>query len=206
MVERFLKYVRYEKRYSEHTVLAYKTDLAQFSDFVKITFEDVPENASYPIIRSWIISLSEAGVEPRSINRKIACLRSFFKFLLKQGVINTDPVLRIKILKSKKKLPHFVTATDMSAILDANVIPENHTELRNLLIIELLYGTGMRLSELINLKESSINYADRSVKVLGKRNKERVIPFSDPLVKLLKKYREVRDREIGKQSTYFLLT
>jgi len=99
MVERFLKYVRYEKRYSEHTVLAYRTDLLQFSAFVQKSFDDVPENATYGIIRSWVISLSEANVDPRSINRKIACLRSFFKFLLRQGVVKRDPVLRIKILK-----------------------------------------------------------------------------------------------------------
>ena len=206
MVERFLKYVRYEKRYSEHTVLAYKTDLAQFSDFVKITFEDLPENATYPIIRSWIISLSESGVEPRSINRKIACLRTFFKFLMKQGVVSTDPVVRIKILKSKKKLPHFVTQADMTAILDSSQVPDDHRGLRSLLVMELLYGTGMRLSELINLKEGSINYSDRSIKVLGKRNKERVIPFSDPLVNLLKKYREVRDREFDRHSAFLLVT
>jgi integrase/recombinase XerC len=206
MVERFLKYIRYEKRYSEHTVLAYETDLLQFSEFVKTTFEDLPEKATYPIIRSWIISLSEADLDARSINRKIACLRSFFKFLLRQGVITTDPVLRIKILKSKKKLPHFVTSADMSKILDTAGIPDAHKDFRELLVIELLYGTGMRRSELINMKDSAINYADQTVKVLGKRNKERIIPFSDPLVNLLKKYREVRDREVDKQSGYFLVT
>jgi len=206
MVERFLKYIRYEKRYSEHTVLAYRTDLLQFSDFVSKSFDEVPENANYGIIRSWIISLSEANVDPRSINRKIACLRSFFKFLLKQGVVTKDPVTRIKILKSRKKLPHFVTESDMTSILDSGGIPDEHEELRNLLVVELLYGTGMRLSELINLKDTSINFGDRSVKVLGKRNKERVIPFSEPLVNLLRKYREVRDREIGKQLPFFLVT
>jgi integrase/recombinase XerC len=206
MVERFLKYIRYEKRYSEHTVLAYRTDLLQFSDFISKSFDDVPENANYGIIRSWIISLSEADVDARSINRKIACLRSFFKFLLKQGVVTKDPVVRIKILKSKKQLPHFVPESDMAAILDSSGIPDDHEGLRNLLVVELLYGTGMRLSELINLRDTSINYSDSSVKVLGKRNKERIIPFSEPLVNLLKKYREVRDREIGKQLPFLLVT
>jgi integrase/recombinase XerC len=206
MVERFLKYIKYEKRYSEHTVLAYQNDLTQFSTFVSSEFEELPENASYAIIRSWIISLSEKNVEPRSINRKIASLRTFFKFLMKQGIIARDPVVRIKILKSKKKLPHFVTESDMTAILDNSVVPEDHDGLRNVLIIELLYGTGIRLSELIGLKNASVNFGDMSIKVLGKRNKERIIPFSDPLVNLLKKYREVRDREIGNQSPFLLVT
>lgn len=206
MVERFLKYIRYEKRYSEHTVLAYKTDLRQFSDFVASSFEELPERATYAIIRSWVISLSEAKADPRSINRKIASLRTFFKFLMRQGVVARDPVLRIKILKSKKKLPHFVTEPDMTSMLDTLAAPDGHDELRDVLIMELLYGTGMRLSELIGLKDTSINFGDRSVKVLGKRNKERIIPFSDPLVNLIKKYREVRDREIERQSPFFLVT
>src|SRR5690349_15758988 len=180
MVERFLKYLQYEKRYSPHTLLAYSNDLSQFSGFIKTDFEEVPENASYGMIRSWIISLSEAGNDARSINRKIACLRSFYKFLLKQGAITKDPVLRIKVLKSKKKLPHFVTESDMTAVLDNAPTADEFEELRNVLIIELLYGTGIRRSELIHLKDSSINFHDRSVKVLGKRNKERIIPFADP--------------------------
>lgn len=206
MVERFLKYIRYEKRYSEHTVLAYQTDLQQFSDFLAATFEEQPQLATYPMIRSWIIDLSEKHVEPRSINRKIASLRTFFKFLLRQGVVTKDPVQRVKILKTKKKLPHFVTEHDMTAILDSSPQTDDHDELRNVLIIELLYGTGIRLAELIGLKDTSINYADRSIKVLGKRNKERVIPFSEPLVKLMKTYREVRDRVAEKQSPWFLVT
>jgi integrase/recombinase XerC len=206
MVERFLKYLQYEKRYSAHTLLAYSTDLRQFSDFIKAEFEELPENASYGIIRSWVISLSEAGTDARSINRKIACLRSYYKFLVRQEIITKDPTVRIKILKVKKKLPHFVTETDMTSVLDGEMLPYSFEELRDVVIIELLYGTGVRLSELINLKDSSINYRDQTLKVLGKRNKERLIPFSDPLVNLLDRYRGVRSREIGKDTPYFLVT
>jgi len=206
MVEKFLKYIQYEKRYSAHTLLAYSTDLKQFSGFIKKEFEESSEHASYGMIRSWIISLSENNHDPRSINRKIACLRSYFKFLLRQGVIAKDPVLRIKILKSKKKLPHFVTENDMTVVLDTDNPADEFEDLRNVVIIELLYGTGIRLSELINLKDGSINFRDRSLKVLGKRNKERIIPFSDPLVNLLERYRGVRNREIGKDTSYFLVT
>lgn len=206
MVERFLKYLKYEKRYSPHTLLSYSTDLRQFSEFLRKEFEELAENATYGMIRSWIIQLSENNNDPRSINRKIACLRSFYKFLLRQGLITKDPIIRIRILKSKKKLPHFVTENDMTAVLDMQAIGDGFEDLRNVVIIELLYGTGVRLSELINLKDSSINFRDRSVKVLGKRNKERIIPFSDPLVNLLERYRGARNREIGKDTPYFLVT
>jgi integrase/recombinase XerC len=206
MVDKFLKYLRYEKRYSTHTLLAYSTDLKQFSGFINHEFEEATEQATYGMIRSWIISLSESNQDPRSINRKIACLRSYYKFLMRQGVIVKDPVQRIKILKSKKKLPHFVTENEMTAVLDNESAPEGFEDLRNVVIIELLYGTGMRLSELINLKDASINFHDRSLKVLGKRNKERIIPFSDPLVNLLERYRGVRNREIGKDIPFFLVT
>jgi integrase/recombinase XerC len=206
MVEKFLKYLQYEKRYSPHTLLAYSTDLKQFSSFIKSEFEDLPENANYGMIRSWVISLSETDTDARSINRKIASLRSYYKFLLKQGTITKDPVIRIKILKVKKKLPHFVTETDMTAVLDSEAVSDEFEELRNVVIIELLYGTGVRLSELIHLKDSSINFHDQSLKVLGKRNKERVIPFADPLVRLLQRYRGVRNREIGSDTPYFLVT
>jgi integrase/recombinase XerC len=206
MVARFLKYLQYEKRCSAHTVLAYSTDLCQFSEFIKTEFEDLPESASYGMIRSWITSLSEASNDARSINRKIASLRSYYKFLLRQGSITKDPVVRVKVLKTRKKLPHFVTENEMSAVLDSSEAPDEFEELRNVVIIELLYGTGVRLSELINLKDSSINFRDLSLKVLGKRNKERIIPFSDPLVNLLERYRAVRNREIGKDTPYFLVT
>jgi integrase/recombinase XerC len=206
MVARFLKYLQYEKRCSAHTVLAYSTDLRQFSEFIKTEFEDLPESASYGMIRSWITSLSEASNDARSINRKIASLRSYYKFLLRQGSITKDPVVRVKVLKTRKKLPHFVTENEMSAVLDSSEAPDEFEELRNVVIIELLYGTGVRLSELINLKDSSINFRDLSLKVLGKRNKERIIPFSDPLVNLLERYRAVRNREIGKDTPYFLVT
>ena len=206
MVDRFLKYLQYEKRYSAHTILAYSTDLRQYSEFIRKEFDELTEKANYGMIRSWIISLSEAQTDARSINRKIACLRSYYKFLLRQGTILKDPVARVKILKSKKKLPHFVTENDMTAVLDNEALSGEFEEIRNVVIIELLYGTGIRLSELINLKDTSINFRDHSVKVLGKRNKERIIPFSDPLVDLLEKYRGVRNREIGKETPFFLVT
>jgi integrase/recombinase XerC len=200
MVEAFLKYLQFEKRYSPQTVLSYQTDLQQFQQFLEKDFSTTPQEVNYALVRSWIVNLVEAGIGNASINRKIACLRSFFKFLMKQEIISKDPMLKIKILKTPKRLPHFVSENDAVKLLDNVEFPKNHEGVRDQLILELFYGTGMRLSELINLKESRINLKDRTLKVLGKRNKERVIPFSVTLVSMIDDYVKVRNREIAKQN------
>ena len=205
MIDSFLKYLQFEKRYSPQTVLSYATDLQQFEKFLKEEFETNPHGASYALVRSWIIKLTESNIGNTSINRKIACLRSFYKFLRKQETIITDPMVKIRILKSTKRLPHFVSENDSVKLLDHLSFPNNHEGLRDQLILELFYGTGMRLSELINLKESRINLKDRTLKVLGKRNKERVIPFSNPLVPLIEEYIKLRNREIKPQDHGLLL-
>jgi integrase/recombinase XerC len=205
MVDSFLKYLQFEKRYSPQTVLSYQTDLNQFQNFLHKEFSDTPvKDANYGLIRSWIVSLVEGKIGPTSINRKIACLRSFYKFLLKQEVIGKDPMLKIKILKAPKKLPHFVSESDSIKLLDNVAFPSNHEGKRDQLIIELFYGTGMRLSELINLKESRINLRERTLRVLGKRNKERVIPFANNLVSMIEGYVKIRNREVPKQDHEFL--
>jgi integrase/recombinase XerC len=197
MVDSFLKYLQYEKRYSPKTVLSYQTDLDQFQKFVSEEFrEEKIEGAAYGIVRSWVVKLIDLKFDPVSINRKIACLRSFYKFLLKQGVIEKDPMMKIKVLKTKKKLPHFVQENDMINLLDINDFQNTHEGWRNRLILELLYGTGMRLSELISLKEKNVNLRDQTIKVLGKRNKERVIPFSQSIVSVIEEYRKVRNKEV----------
>lgn len=207
MVESFLKYIQFEKRFSPHTLLSYKTDLQQFGKFLKQTYAEAkPELADFGMVRSWIVQLVENNRDSSSVNRKIACLRSYYKFLMKREVITRDPMLKIRILKSKKKLPHFVKENDMVEMLDKN--PEftgDHAGLRDRLILELLYGTGMRLSELINLKESQIDLANRTVKVLGKRNKERVIPFSRSLVSLIETYRKAKKKEVELKDSQYLL-
>lgn len=210
MVESFLKYLQYERRYSPRTLVAYETDLRQFEAFLKSEFESKPRDANYGMVRGWIVSLSENKLDAPSINRKIACLRSFFKFLRKREEITKDPMLKVKVLKTKKKLPHFVNENEIISLLD--VKPETkekteHEQKRDQAIIELLYGTGMRLSELIGLRDKDFNFHEQTVKVLGKRNKERVIPFSTGIVSLLKEYRVVRDREVVKvDPEYFFVT
>ena len=207
MGDSFLKYLQYEKRYSPKTVLAYQTDLQQFQDFLNKDFDAVPSaEANHALVRSWVVSLVEKEIDAASVNRKIACLRSYFKFLLRQEVITKDPMTKIKILKTKKKLPHFVQETDMVKVLDQIKFTKDFEGTRDQLVLELLYGTGMRLSELIGLKDLSINLKDRTLKVLGKRNKERVIPFTQSLVRLIEDYRKVRNKEIEKKSEKLLLT
>jgi integrase/recombinase XerC len=207
MVESFVRYLKFEKRVSPHTILSYQTDLKQLKAFLKQTFsEDKPEVASYGMIRSWIVQLVEAKMDPLSVNRKIACLRSFYKFLIKQEAISKDPMVKIKGLKTKKKLPHFVKENDMIDLLDgASNFNQDHNGLRDQLILELFYGTGIRLSELINLKEAQINLRDRTLKVLGKRNKERVVPFGVNLVSLIEAYRRVKKKEVEAKNHPFLL-
>jgi integrase/recombinase XerC len=205
MVDSFLKYLQFEKRVSQHTVLAYQNDLSQFGKFLSTTFnEQSSEKADYGMIRAWIVQLSESDIEPKSINRKIATLRSYYKHLLRQEVITVTPMTKIRVLKTKKKLPSFVKEGDMVNMLD-NVVFENTLEgWREHLILELFYGTGIRLSELIHLKESQVDLLNRTIKVLGKRNKERIIPFSGSIVSILEGYLRVRNKEVSMKGHGFL--
>jgi integrase/recombinase XerC len=219
MIESFFKYLQYEKRVSAHTVLAYKNDLFQFEKFLQQTFsENNPHQADYGMVRSWIVQLVENGLEPPSINRKIACLRTYFKFLLRQEVIGKDPMMKIRVLKTKKKLPSFVKEADMLEVLDGKPLDEN-SEIRTVrqgeqsefelqrdqLVLELFYATGIRLSELIHLKETNIDLRNCTIKVLGKRNKERVIPFGGNLVQLITDYISIRNKGVVKGNHGFLL-
>ena len=205
MIDSFLKYLQFEKRVSRHTLLAYKTDLQQFSAFIQNTFsESKPEAADYGMIRSWIINLVEGKIEALSVNRKIACLRSFYKFLLRQEYISKDPMLKIKGLKTKKQLPSFVKEGDMIALLDHTDFNGGFRSVREKLVLELFYATGIRLSELISLKENQIDLRNQTIKVIGKRNKERVIPFSKGIVPIINEYISIRNKEIEVKEHGFL--
>lgn len=205
MIDSFLKYLQFEKRVSRHTLLAYKTDLQQFSAFIQNTFAELkPEAADYGMIRSWIINLVEGKIEALSVNRKIACLRSFYKFLLRQECISKDPMLKIKGLKTKKQLPSFVKEGDMIALLDHSDFNGGFRGIREKLVLELFYATGIRLSELISLKENQIDLRNQTIKVIGKRNKERVIPFSKGIVPIINEYISIRNKEIEVKEHGFL--
>jgi integrase/recombinase XerC len=205
MIDSFLNFIQYEKRFSPHTVLSYRNDLSQFDAFLRETYEAETPQAAYTMVRSWIVSLVEQGLDALSINRKIASLRSYYKFLLRHEMIRKDPMTKIKILKTKKKLPHFVKEPDMNAMLDNTVFDDNHEGWRDKLVLELLYGTGIRLSELIHLKENQVNLRERTIRVIGKRNKERVIPFSKPLADVIQGYLKARNKEIGGNDSGLLI-
>ena len=195
MIKPFLKYLLQEKRYSEHTVNAYETDLLQFQDYLEcIDIELTLDQAGHKMLRAWVVSLIEAEINPRSVNRKIASLRSFYKFLLKREIISENPAAKIRPLKTAKALPDFVLKEEMDNLLDRVEFPIDFEGTRDKLIIELLYGTGMRLSELIHLKHQDVDHFNQSIKVLGKRNKERIIPLTLDNIRLIEAYSKVKEQ------------
>lgn len=205
MIDSFLKYLQFEKRLSANTVLAYQTDLEQYQLFISTNFPDfTTDTADFGLVRSWIVQLVEQGIEPVSVNRKIACLRSYYKHLMRQEIISKDPMLKIKVMKVRKKLPGFVKEHEMKSLLDQE-FENNLAGLRRKLILELFYGSGIRLSELINLRESNIDLRNRTIKVLGKRNKERVIPFNASLARSIDQYRQQRSKEVEVKNHGLLL-
>lgn len=187
-IDRFIRYLQFEKRFSPHTVTAYKNDLDQFSQYI-VAFQTELLNVTHQHVRTWIVSLMDDGIEARTINRKISSLRSFYKFLQREDLIGNSPMIYVRAPKIPKRLPIVITEQKMDILLDAQDVFSNDFQgIRDRLIIELLYGTGMRLSELVNLSDHDINRYEQQIKVLGKRNKERIIPISKPLAKLVGDY------------------
>jgi len=187
---KFIKYLSAEKRFSEHTITSYSTDLDQFSIFLSEEYQISNEvsEISFQIVRSWIASLLEKGVTPRSVNRKISTLKTYFKFLIRENVILESPMLKIVAPKSKKRLPVFIEENQIENLLNEVEFDEGFIGERDKLIIELFYVTGIRLSELINIKIFDINFSNSLIKVLGKRNKERLIPLSINIVNELQTF------------------
>lgn len=178
VVGSFVGYIKYEKRYSDHTVNAYFRDISQFVLFLSTSFSDVtPINATFRHVRSWVVSLIEDTNEARSVNRKLSALNSFYKYLLREKIVNFNPTEKIVPPKNKKRLPVFVEEKQMFDLLKEVDFGEGFKGDRDKLIIALFYSTGIRLSELISLKISDVDLHNNTIKVLGKRNKERIIPF-----------------------------
>lgn len=196
IIEFFLKYIQFEKRSSEHTLTAYRIDMKQFTEYLQKSYDfSHPQLADFQMIRSWIVSMAEKKVENRSINRKIATLRTFYKFLLKKKIIEKDPMFKVSALKTGKSIPSFVRESELDTLLDDVQFSEDFSGVRDKLVLELLYGTGMRLSEMINLKEQDIDAYKRVLMVLGKRNKQRVIPINEQLLLLIQQYKEFKVSE-----------
>ncbi len=178
-IERFVNFLRVEKRFSKHTVTAYSTDIEQFSIYLIAQYQikDLAE-CSHFIIRSWIVSLIEAEIDPRTVNRKVTTLRTFYRFLLKEGKILRSPMLKVQAPKVAKKLPEYVDEPKMEQLLSSKKESETFEDFRNNLIIDFFYRTGVRLSELIGVKIEDVNLHNLTITVLGKRNKIRQIPFT----------------------------
>lgn len=208
MIDSFLKYLTYEKRSSPHTIKSYQTDLSQFELFIQTHYNpNKIENADYRMIRDWMVQLVESGYTPRSINRKIASLRSYFKFLLKRDFVSKDPTQKIRILKSGKKMPHFIKEEEIIKLFDEYDFGNEFEGIRDKLLLELLYGTGIRLSELINLRHLDIDFYEGTIKVLGKRNKERIIPLNTELINLISHYKERKKEKFkGNGNEYLIVT
>lgn len=188
LIERFIQYLQFEKRFSPHTVTAYQKDLDQFSEFL-IQIEMDYINSSHTHIRSWVVELLDKGLEPKSINRKVSCVRSFYKFLQREQLIQKNPMLLVRAPKIPKRLPSIIEEQKLNSLLDKkDIFDANFGGVRDKLVIELLYGTGIRLSELVNLKVTDINIYEQHIKVLGKRNKERIIPTNNSLLLLIQQY------------------
>lgn len=177
-LDKFISYITLEKNYSIHTANAYEKDIVAFSAFCFSEYDLVEiEDISYAIIRNWIVSLSENGISNRSINRKLASLKAYYKFLQKIGQIESSPLAKHRALKTSKKIEIPFSEIEMESVLSKIAYPENFEGIRDKLIIHILYATGMRRAELINLKLSDIDFESLTIKVLGKRNKERIIPM-----------------------------
>ena len=194
MTHAFLNYLHSEKRYSPHTITSYQNDLGQFEAFMlDVDVDATLDTAHYQLIRSWIVSLLDQDLSPKSVNRKIASLRSYYKFLIAREIISSNPTAKIRPVKSKKPLPEFVLESEIHTLLDHVQFTDDFSGLRDKLVLELLYGTGMRLSELINLSPEDIDFYQRAIRVLGKRNKERIIPISSGNIELISSYIKVKD-------------
>lgn len=189
VIQPFINYLKFEKRFSQHTVLAYETDLAAFFDYIIVQYGETPlPELSHLFIRSWLASLKEGELTAKSINRKISTLRSFFKYNLKRGAIVQSPMGKITAPKNEKRLPQFVAERDMGTLMNHVEFGDDWKGKTERLLLTLFYNTGMRLSELIGLKESSFHFSNNSVKVLGKGNKERIIPVSAAVIDAVKEY------------------
>ncbi|MEA4979009.1 MAG: site-specific tyrosine recombinase/integron integrase [Petrimonas sp.] len=205
--EKLIQYLRNEKNYSSHTEISYLTDLTQFQQFIeKECGEFDPEQIDADLIRIWIAHLVEKGIKPRSVNRKLSAVKTFFNYLNKIEAVKGNPAEKVRGPKTPKRLPAFVNHEEMVRIIDdEQAYPDNFEGQRDQFIIELFYVTGMRKSELIGLKNSDIDYYAKTVRVTGKRNKQRIIPLSDDTLEKLKNYVQSRDREVENKSPFLFV-
>lgn len=198
----FIHYLEVEKRYSLHTVLAYEQDLDQFIEFAEIKNSSDWKEVTHQLVRGWVVSLLEQKVTGKSVARKLSCLRSFFKWLKQTGEVEVNPMLKVKGPKVEKRLPQFIKQSELNEVKTDILFVSNFDGVRDRLMFELFYQTGIRLSELLNLQESWV--LDTHIKVLGKRNKERVVPIGSELKNLINTYRLIKPNGPDSQIMLFV--
>lgn len=206
-VDQFLSFLSSEKRYSKHTLIAYKTDLSQFRDFLLEEYEiQDPKEVSNQIVRSWLVHLFEKRISAKSISRKLSSLKSFYRYLKQGGMLEKDPSLNAIAPKIPKKLPVFVKNAEMEKLFELMEFEDSHAGIRSKLILEILYSCGIRLDELIGIQHSDIDVYRRSIKIHGKRNKERLVPVYPKVMQLIKEYSAAKERKGFLAEKYLLLT
>lgn len=191
----FLQYLENEKRYSAHTLIGYETDIKQFQSFLKETFDQAEDTSVTSVmVRSWVVNLLEHGLNPRSVNRKLSSLKTYYRFLKKEGAVEINPMTAVVSPKTAKRLPEFVPEGDMQSLLGPEMFEDDFKGYRDKLIMELLYMTGIRKAELISIDVSDVDLQQGVIKVTGKRNKQRIIPIGKRLSETIGKYLHVRDQ------------
>ncbi len=203
----FFTYLQYEKRFSPHTLKSYSKDLEQFSEYLLTQYElsDLKEARS-AMLRSWIIKQMDEGLSPRSIHRKLAAVRSYYRFLMSRGELQVNPAAGLKKPKFEKKLPTFAPKADIDTAIEALAADQTFSGLRDRLILELLYGTGIRRAELISIQKNDFDTYRKQIKVMGKGRKERLIPLYPSLIRLLEKYLQERNKLAEPTEKSLLLT
>jgi len=205
--ESFINYLKYEKRCSSHTVIAYKNDLDQFEQFcTEMVGEFNVKKVDAKLVRNWIVLLMENELSARSVNRKITTIKSFFKYLMKEQIVESNPATYLALPKIRKKLPNFVEENNLQHLLDDGFFENDFIGIRDKLVITLLYGTGIRLAELLLLKDSDFDKKMCFIKVLGKRKKERIIPYPASINSLLELYINIRNTTVGFKTEKLLVT
>lgn len=207
-IQSFIDYLKFEKRYSVHTVTSYQTDLSAFFDYLDLQFGKLSlHEITAGFIRSWLAGLKDAGMSSKSINRKISTLRSFFKYQLKTGKLEVSPTANIIAPKIGKRLPVFIKEQDTKELLQSLAgLTEDWKTLNAKMLLTLFYTTGMRLSELISLKEKQLDLGRSQIKVLGKGNKERIIPVSKEVIVIIRDYQQWKRKEFEKAEEVLLVT
>lgn len=206
IVDKYIDYLRYEKNYSSHTEISYYSDLIQFRDFVETNYPDVElKTVDGDIVRAWIIFLMEAKTSARSVNRKLSSLKSFYRYLQKMGLVSISPLKKISGPKAKKPIPSFINYSDMEKVLDIETPDNDYESFRDKVILELFYVTGMRRAELIGLTDKDVDLYSGSIRVTGKRNKQRIIPISKNTIALVDTYLEIRNQNFENQTVSFFV-